>query len=65
MNQCIRLVESLVNFAKKRPIEEVKIATKGVISVLGNLNTVRFIYLSGNGFHFEIKLCLLNRNRFK
>jgi hypothetical protein len=40
MNQCIRLVEALVTFAKIRPIEEIKLASVGFISTLGNLRSV-------------------------
>ena len=37
----IRLIKSLTTFAKYRPIEEVKIAMVGFISILGNLRSVR------------------------
>ena len=40
MNQCIRLVESLVKFSKTRPVNEVKQAMVGVVSVLGNIRMV-------------------------
>ena len=40
MNQCIRLVESLVEFSKTRPVNEVKQAMVGVVSVLGNIRMV-------------------------
>ena len=40
MNQCIRLVESLMKLAKKRPIEELKLASVGIIYILGNLRSV-------------------------
>jgi hypothetical protein len=43
MNQCIRLVEALVTFAKIRPIEEIKLASVGFISTLGNLRSVNKI----------------------
>ena len=40
MNQCIRLVNSLVLISQKRPIDEVKKATVSVMAVLGNLKSV-------------------------
>jgi len=40
MNQCIRLVNSLVVISQKRPIDEVKKATVGVMAILGNLKSV-------------------------
>jgi hypothetical protein len=42
MNQCIRLVESLTKFSKTRPVNEVKQAMAGIVSVLGN---IRMVYL--------------------
>ncbi len=44
MNQCIRLVESLTKFSKTKPVNEVKQAMHGIISVLGNLRMVHFWY---------------------
>jgi hypothetical protein len=40
MNQCIRLVESLTEFSKTRPVNEVKQAMVGIVSVLGNIRMV-------------------------
>ena len=40
MNQCIRLVNSLAVISQKRPIDEVKKATVGVMAILGNLKSV-------------------------
>ena len=42
MNQCIRLAKYLVNFASLRPVIEVKKATVGLISILGNIKSVFF-----------------------
>jgi hypothetical protein len=42
MNQCIRLVESLTQFSKTRPVNEIKQAMIGVVSILGNLRMVHF-----------------------
>ena len=40
MNQCIRLTKALFEFSKTRPINEVKQATVGIVSILGNLRSV-------------------------
>ena len=40
MNQCIRLMESLVKFSYIRPIKEVQLALVGVVTILGNLRSV-------------------------
>jgi hypothetical protein len=40
MNQCIRLMESLVTFSFNRPVKEVQLALVGVINILGNLRSV-------------------------
>jgi hypothetical protein len=40
MNQCIRLMNSLVSFSLRRPVSEVKLAVVGIVSVLGNLRSV-------------------------
>ena len=40
MNQCIRLMESLVSYAYLRPIDEVEKANIGILSVLGNIRSV-------------------------
>ncbi len=45
MNQCIRLVESLTKFSKTRPVNEIKQAMHGIVSVLGNLRMVLLWYL--------------------
>ena len=45
MNQCIRLMESLTKFAESRPIDEIKLASVGIISILGNLRTVSMIFM--------------------
>lgn len=45
MNQCIRLANSLVEFSKYRPIVEVKLATVGIFSILGNIRSVSEIFL--------------------
>jgi hypothetical protein len=42
MNQCIRLTESLTKFSKIRPVNEVKQAMHGIVSVLGNIRMVDF-----------------------
>ena len=42
MNQCIRLVESLTEYSKTRPLNEVKQAMHGIVSVLGNIRMVNF-----------------------
>jgi hypothetical protein len=42
MNQCIRLGESLNGFSKTRPVNEIKQALHGIVSVLGNIRMVRF-----------------------
>jgi len=44
MNQCIRLMESLVTFSFNRPVKEVQLALVGVINILGNLRSVRQSY---------------------
>ena len=44
MNQCIRLVESLTELSKIRPVYEVKQAMHGIVSVLGNIRMVNFWY---------------------
>jgi hypothetical protein len=40
MNQCIRLMNSLMTFSNIRPVVEVKLAIVGIISILGNLRSV-------------------------
>jgi len=40
MNQCIRLMNSLVTYSNIRPVKEVKLATVGIIAILGNLRSV-------------------------
>ena len=40
MNQCIRLIDSLRLFSELRPIAEVKQATVGIVSILGNVKSV-------------------------
>ena len=40
MNQCLRLFESLVKFSYIRPVREVKLASVGIVSILGNLRSV-------------------------
>ena len=42
MNQCIRLVESMTEYSKTRPLNEVKQAMHGIVSVLGNIRMVNF-----------------------
>jgi hypothetical protein len=42
MNQCIRLVETLTEFSKTRPVYEVKQAIHAIVSVLGNIRMVYF-----------------------
>jgi hypothetical protein len=44
MNQCIRLVESLTEFAKTRPVREIKQAMVGLVSILGNLRSVQNLF---------------------
>ena len=46
MNQCIRLVESLTEFSKTRPVNEIKQATLGIVFVLGNIRMVYLFYFS-------------------
>jgi hypothetical protein len=48
MNQCIRLIENFVTLSKKRPVDEVKVASVGFFSILGNINSViykKYIFL--------------------
>ena len=40
MNQCIRLSQSFAIFSNSRPVKEVKLATVGIVSILGNLKSV-------------------------
>ena len=40
MNQCIRLMNALLSFSYKRPVNEVYKSTIGIISLLGNLRSV-------------------------
>jgi hypothetical protein len=40
MNQCIRLMEDFITFSNIRPVDEVKLASAGFISILGNLRSV-------------------------
>jgi len=40
MNQCIRLTQSLVTATNFRPVDEVKLTSVGIISILGNLRSV-------------------------
>ena len=51
MNQCIRLASSLVEFSKTRPVNEVKQAMVGVVSVLGNIRMVEEIWDLNNNFY--------------
>ena len=46
MNQCIRLMELITKFAESRPVDEIKLATVGIISILGNLRLVCILYIS-------------------
>ena len=46
MNQCIRLIQSLYKFSKIRPIKEVKQATVGIVSIIGNLRSGMSNYLN-------------------
>ena len=48
MNQCTRLALSLKAFANLRPVNEMKRATVGLISILGNIRSVR-IFHSNHG----------------
>jgi hypothetical protein len=43
MNQCIRLVEALQAFSNLRPVDELKKATVGIISILGYSKAVRML----------------------
>ena len=40
LNQCVRLINSLVIYSYIRPVEEVKLATVGIIAILGNIRSV-------------------------
>ena len=40
MNQCIRLIENFVTLSKNRPVDEVKVASAGFFSILGNIKSV-------------------------
>ena len=40
MNQCIRLMNTLVTFSNYRPVKEVKLAIVGIVSILGNIRSV-------------------------
>ena len=45
MNQCIRLMDSLIVFSRIRPIKEVEKAVVGIISILGNIRSVGYYYM--------------------
>ena len=53
MNQCIRLALSLQAFANLRPVNEMKRATVGLISILGNIRSVEFFIYSLLNFNFS------------
>jgi hypothetical protein len=40
LNQCVRLINSLVIYSYISPVEEVKLATVGIIAILGNIRSV-------------------------
>ncbi len=42
-NQCIRLINSLLDFSYKIPVQEVKMGTVGIIAILGNLRSVLYL----------------------
>ena len=42
LNQCVRLTKTLEFLSKSRPIDEVKLSTIGVFSILGNLRSVNY-----------------------
>jgi hypothetical protein len=61
MNQCIRLMETLVKFSFTRPVKEVQLALVGVVTILGNLRSVRKFFFQSSIFkmisnYFKIKL---------
>ena len=41
MNQCIRLLAALSSMSQIRPVDEVKLATAGIVAILGNVRSVR------------------------
>jgi hypothetical protein len=41
MNQCIRLLEALSSMSQIRPVDEVKLATAGIVAILGNTRSVK------------------------
>jgi hypothetical protein len=55
MNQCIRLSQSLLDFSNSRPVDEIKIAIVGIVSILGNLRSVNLQKLS-----FSLSLTISN-----
>jgi hypothetical protein len=58
MNQCIRLCQSLVTLSNSRPVDEVKLTTIGIISILGNLRSVNLLVFKS--FCFIMNLLVLN-----
>jgi hypothetical protein len=55
MNQCIRLMNILVKFSFYRPVAEVKLATVGIISILGNIRSVFFENYFKKFYSFKIR----------
>jgi hypothetical protein len=53
MNQCIRLMEAFTTFSNIRPIDEVKLAATGFISILGNLRSVKSSSLFNELYYFN------------
>jgi hypothetical protein len=53
MNQCIRLMEAFNTFSNIRPVDEVKLASTGFISILGNLRSVECCYLLNELFYIN------------
>ena len=60
MNGCIRLINSLQYFSYIRPVKEVKRASIGIISILGNLRSVyTMVFVK---FFFEIFCLIISEN---
>jgi hypothetical protein len=64
MNQCIRLVESLTEFSKTRPVNEIKQATLGIVFVLGNIRMVYLFYFSKDFIRALTQLRIIERQGF-
>jgi len=61
MNQCIRLTQTLESFSNSRPVNEVKLTTVGIVSILGNLRMVSLEKIKYFNLHLIICLILTIR----